>query len=85
MATIPWGIIQPRALDDIRNLVFDAYQRQSPRVYDPQTPIRVVGIDEESLGLYGQWPWPRKRLAELTRNLNKLGASAIVFDLIFSE
>jgi len=85
MATIPWGIIQPRALDDIRNLVFDAYQRQSPRVYDPHTPIRVVGIDEESLGLYGQWPWPRKRLAELTHNLNKLGASAIVFDLIFSE
>lgn len=85
MATIPWGIIQPRALDDIRNLVFDAYQRQSPRIYDPETPIRVVGIDEESLGLYGQWPWPRKRLAELTRNLKKLGASAIVFDLIFSE
>lgn len=54
------GIIQPRALDDIRNLVFDAYQRQSPRVYDPHTPIRVVGIDEESLGYMANGHGPGK-------------------------
>lgn len=85
MVVMPWGFIQPRALDDIRNFAFDAFQRQSPRKYDPEMPVRVVGIDEESLALYGQWPWPRKRLAALTQSLNRLGASAIVYDMIFAE
>ena len=85
MVVMPWGVIQPRALDDIRNFAFDAFQRQSPRAYDPDAPVRVIGIDEESLALYGQWPWPRKRLADLTRRLNDLGAEAIVYDMIFAE
>jgi CHASE2 domain-containing sensor protein len=59
MVVMPWGVIQPRALDDIRNFAFDAFQRQSPRAYDPNAPVRVIGIDEESLASYGQWPWPR--------------------------
>lgn len=85
MVVMPWGVIQPRALDDIRNFAFDAFQRQSPRAYDPDAPVRVIGIDEESLASYGQWPWPRKRLADLTRRLNDLGAAAIVYDMIFAE
>lgn len=82
---LPWGIIQPRALDDVRNLAFDAFQRQSPRKYNPEIPVRVVGIDEDSLNSYGQWPWSRQKLAELTQILTKLGASAIVYDVIFAE
>ena len=85
MVVLPWGFIQPRALEDIRNFAFDAFQRQSPRIYDPQLPVRIIGIDEESLAIYGQWPWPRTRLAELTKHLNRLGAAAIVFDMIFAE
>ena len=30
----------------------------------------VVDIDEESLLRYGQWPWPRYRVAELLRKIN---------------
>lgn len=85
MVVMPWGFVQPRALDDIRNFAFDAFQRQSPRIYDPEIPVRVVGIDEESLASYGQWPWPRQRLAELTQRLNDLGAVVIVYDMIFAE
>jgi len=85
LVCLPWGRVQPRLLDDVRNFVFDSYQRLSPRPYDPQTPARVVGIDEESLLLYGQWPWPRGRLAELTRKLKDLGAAAIAFDFVFAE
>ena len=34
----------------------------------PKTPsgaVVVVDIDEKSLAKYGQWPWPRYRLANL--------------------
>jgi adenylate cyclase len=82
---LPWGALQPRRLEDLRNLVFDEFQRLSPRAYDPETPARVVGVDEESLKAYGQWPWPRTRVAELVDRLRELGAAAIAFDFIFSE
>lgn len=85
MVVLPWGVIQPRALEDIRNFAFDAFQREFPRSFDPEIPVRVVGIDEESLALYGQWPWPRNRLADLSRRLIELGAGVIVYDMIFAE
>ncbi|MGJ0506479.1 MAG: CHASE2 domain-containing protein [Methylocystis sp.] len=85
LLTLPWGVLQPRTLDDLRNMVFDHFQRFSPRAYDPEAPVRVVGVDEESLEAYGQWPWPRTRVAALVDRLVDLGASAIAFDFIFSE
>lgn len=85
LLTLPWGVLQPRTLDDLRNMVFDHFQRYSPRAYDPEAPVRVVGIDEESLQAYGQWPWPRTRIAALADRLIELGAGAIAFDFIFSE
>jgi adenylate cyclase len=85
LLTLPWGYWSPRVLDDVRNMVFDSFQRMKPRAFDPDTPARVVGIDEDSLKAYGQWPWPRTRVAELVDRLHEYGAAAIVFDVIFSE
>jgi adenylate cyclase len=85
LAVLPWGFAPSRGLDDLRNLVFDSFQRLAPRPYDPETPVRVIGIDEASLKAYGQWPWPRDRLAILVDRLNTLGAAVIVFDMIFAE
>ena len=65
--------------------MFDTFQRTAPRQYDRDAPVRVVGVDDESLTAYGQWPWPRTRLADLTDKLTALGASAIAFDFIFAE
>lgn len=84
-AALPWGLAQPRVLDDLRNFVFDSFQRVAPRVYDPEAPARVVGVDEDSLKAYGQWPWPRTRLAALVDRLREQGAAAIAFDFIFAE
>lgn len=85
LAVFPAAYFQPRLLDDLRNFVFDSFQRAAPRPYDSQAPVRIVGIDEESLKIFGQWPWPRTRLAELTERLASLGAAAIAFDFIFAE
>jgi CHASE2 domain-containing sensor protein len=45
----------------------------------------IIDIDEDSLSSYGQWPWPRTRIAELVTRLTELGALAIAFDIIFAE
>jgi adenylate cyclase len=65
-------------------LIFDSYIRAQPRSYE-SAPIRVVDIDEESLHRYGQWPWPRTQIAELTRKLGEAGAAAIALDIVFAE
>jgi len=71
---------------DLQNLVFDSYQRLSPRIYDPDSPVRIIDIDDESLKRYGrQWPWPRSQLAAFVNILKTHGALAIAFDFLFAE
>jgi adenylate cyclase len=70
----------------LQNLVFDNYQRLSPRIYDPASPVRIIDIDDESLKRYGrQWPWPRTQLAAFVDFLKAHGALAIGFDFLFAE
>ena len=47
--------------------------------------MAIIDIDEESLKAYGQWPWPRTRLAELVDKATAAGAVAIAFDVVFAE
>src|SRR5690348_2506954 len=58
----------PRIITELKERTFDAYQRLKPRAYQ-DLPVRIVDIDEASIAEYGQWPWPRTRLAALTRRL----------------
>jgi adenylate cyclase len=69
---------------ELRNLVFDAYQRAAPRRY-VAAPVKVVDIDDATLAKLGQWPWPRTDVARLTRLLADAGAAAIAYDIVFSE
>ncbi len=74
----------PYPVQTLREIAFDTYQRLAPREA-ADFPIRVVDIDEASLAVIGQWPWPRDRLATLTDRLTELGAAAIAFDVLFPE
>jgi len=47
--------------------------------------IVIVDIDDNSLARYGQWPWPRWRLAQLLAAINAGGAASIGVDLILAE
>ncbi|MDE2063392.1 MAG: adenylate/guanylate cyclase domain-containing protein [Bradyrhizobium sp.] len=71
-------------LQELRVRTFDFYQRFDPRVKSAR-PVTIVDIDEPSLKKFGQWPWPRTRLADIVINLANLGAVAIAFDVVFSE
>lgn len=79
-----FALREPFFVVALRESVFDAYQRLRPRVYQP-LPVKVVDIDDASLARLGQWPWPRARLADLTDRLHRMGASVVVFDMLFAE
>ncbi len=74
----------PQPIEELRIRVFDGFQRIAPRV-KTQRPVTIVDIDEKSLAKFGQWPWPRTRIADMIVNLTNLGALAIGFDMVFSE
>ena len=78
-------LADPDAMIGLRNLVFDEYQEWRPRPYDPDLPVRIVDIDDVSLARYGQWPWPRNRLAELIEATAAAGAAAVAIDLVMAE
>lgn len=85
LAALALRVWDPTPVARLRALVFDSYQRLSPRTFDPSLPVRIVDIDEESLKRIGQWPWPRTVLAELVDKLAANGAAAIGFDMVFPE
>ncbi|QDL97078.1 adenylate/guanylate cyclase domain-containing protein [Rhodopseudomonas palustris] len=76
---------EPRIVTETKERAFDAYQRLKPRQPTEDLPVRIVDIDEASLAAFGQWPWPRTRLAALTKRLGELGAGVVAYDIIFSE
>jgi adenylate cyclase len=52
---------------------------------EPSSIPIIVDIDETSLKKYGQWPWPRYRIATLLDKLRNLGALSIGLDILFAE
>jgi adenylate cyclase len=77
-------IADPAPIQELRIRTFDTFQVIDPRVKTAR-PVTIVDIDEKSLAKFGQFPWPRTRMADLVANLTKLGAVVIAFDVIFSE
>jgi len=76
---LPNGPIPP-----LRFFVFDTYQVLKPRM--PQSaPVTVVAIDQKSLAMIGQWPWPRTSLARIVTKIADAKPAAIGFDLLFPE
>lgn len=78
------SVVDPTALQLIRNASFDQFQRLRPRQYQ-DSRVRIVDIDEESLQRLGQWPWPRDKLAELIGRLRAAEPDAIALDIVFAE
>src|SRR4051794_4155609 len=74
----------PPLVEELRKRSFDLLQVLDTRQPE-HFPVIIVDVDEESLKAEGQWPWPRKTIAELIDKLNALGAAAIGFDIIFAE
>ena len=74
----------PLPVEVMRLRLFDSLQILSPREFKP-APIAIIDIDEDSIAAYGQWPWPRARMAELVGALRDAEAAVVGFDVIFPE
>ena len=52
---------------------------------EPGPEVAIVAIDEKSVDAFGQWPLPRKAMAQLVEKLTELGVITIGFDIVFAE
>jgi adenylate cyclase len=86
LALILFGGLSPSPIrGDLQNLLFDSYQRLKPRVWNSETPVRIVDIDDASLARLGQWPWPRTLIADIVKRLANADAAAIAIDAVLAE
>jgi adenylate cyclase len=84
LGALAFQLLDPMAIQGLRLAQFDQFQRWHPRPYVPGA-VRIIDIDETSLKAYGQWPWPRDRLAQLVDRLHGAGVTAIAFDVLLTE
>ena len=92
LVALPMGLLlaflalsEPQAIRSVRDIIFDTFQRNAPRTFDPQMPARIVDIDDESLEKIGQWPWPRTVVAKLVEAIGTHEPLVIALDIVFSE
>jgi adenylate cyclase len=77
-------VFQPKFLQESDLLIYDLMV--AGRAAPPKSAVPViVGVDEASLAAFGQWPWPRYRLAALVERLQQLGAQVIAIDILMPE
>lgn len=77
-------IWDPGPIEALRQRSFDIYQLMHPRAVR-QDLVTIVDIDEMSLRVLGQWPWPRTVMAEMLSRIIEQGGTVIGFDVLFPE
>jgi adenylate cyclase len=77
-------IADPFLLQALRSIAFDTYQRREPAAYNPDSPVRIVAIDQASLDRVGPWPWPPETMARLLKALSGQRAALVAFDILFA-
>lgn len=77
-------LLQPTLLSTLDFKIYDSLLKfRSGRIASDS--IIIVDIDSKSLAQYGQWPWPRYRMAQLLDKLREMGALSIGLDILFAE
>ena len=77
-------VAQPRMMQRLELNAYDAFLPLAVR-HDPSPVPIIIDIDEKSLAMYGQWAWPRYRIADLLLALQAKGVAVTAFDIVFSE
>jgi adenylate cyclase len=77
-------VFKPMFLKLMEHKMYDVFLQKT--VKPPVTiSVAVVDIDEYSLAKFGQWPWPRYRVALLLKKLQIAGVLAVGVDILFGE
>ncbi|MDB4396074.1 adenylate/guanylate cyclase domain-containing protein [bacterium] len=77
------GLTDPFYIETARLKSFDYYQRNKATVEAEN--VAIVEIDESSLDMHGQWPWPRDLIADSVIKAYENGAALVVLPILFSE
>jgi len=72
------------AFRSLNNAALDLHFRFFSRI-PADSRIVLIDIDDGSLEAVGDWPWPRRRHAEIVHTLHELGADCIALDIVFSD
>jgi adenylate cyclase len=77
------GLQDPGFKETLRLKSFDYLLANEERT--PSQDITILTIDEQAIEKYGQWPWPRKVLADIIIKLRQNDTGIIVMPILFSE
>src|SRR5271169_5498373 len=77
-------LFQPRLLSTLDLKIYDDLLKMRS-VSTSSSGVVIVDIDTKSLSKYGQWPWPRYRIAQLIDKLREMGARSVGVDILFAE
>lgn len=77
-------VSQPQFLNMLELKIYDNYLRNYHTPPATKVPV-IIDLDEKSLSEFGQWPWPRYRVALLMKYLQGYGAMAVASDILFAE
>ena len=77
-------LLSPAFFQHFDYRIYDIFLTSFPESSESSKPV-IVDLDEQSLKQYGQWPWPRYRVAELLKKINIHEPASITLDIIFSE
>lgn len=81
--TVACSWVAPAILTKIEAKVDDRVWRLIGGYDKLEQRIVVIDIDEQSVSQYGQWPWPREKVAELMGKAIKSDVSMAIFDMVF--
>jgi len=77
-------VLRPAFLHKQELLVYDGMLRVTHRSEGSGLPL-IVDLDEETLRDFGQWPWPRYRVAALLDRISAMGPRVVGLDMVFAE
>jgi adenylate cyclase len=78
------GLFNLTFLEYLDYKALDALSAPGPDADISSVPV-IIDVDEKSLKLHGQWPWPRYKIALLLNRLHAMGVRAVGIDIMFPE
>jgi adenylate cyclase len=77
-------VYQPAWLRNLDHRLYDTVLKKRHNAGTGNAVV-IVDLDEQSLLRFGQWPWPRYRMALLLKKLQQAGVRAVGMDILFAE
>jgi len=78
------AFVRPSFLVSLEYKIYDAMLIGMDPVPPTRIPV-IVDVDEASLESFGQWPWPRSRVARLLAVINEMQPMSVGLDFFFPE